>query len=136
MFPIELRIWDKVAKKMYFVDKGFYDSEYADYSFSIKVGDSRRWDIEKNDLIVTHYIGLEDTEGRKLFDGDLMKDRNGNIRDIHWGVKEAGWCSKCLSDTGSHPEFDNERISYGWILTRDCKKFGNVFANPEIEIKV
>lgn len=87
---------------------------------------------EYTKLIPLFFTGFHDKNEKELYAGDLFKDKNGNIRDIHWSDKEGGWCSKCLSDDGEHPECDDERVSSAWFVMRDCEYIGNINLDPEI----
>lgn len=112
-------------------DVGIFKFDLMQYT---GLNDATRWEElaenEREEWIEKWERG--DWKGKPIYGGDIFKDRWGNIRDVHWWNVMGGWCSKCHSDTGSHPEFDHERISQGWITMKGCKLIGNIHEHSHL----
>ncbi len=72
---------------------------------------------------ICQYIGLIDKNGRKIFEGDIIKC-GGNLV-VTWNDKFAGWC---LTKEGwLYNHFFGEACE-----SKDCEVIGNIFDNPEL----
>lgn len=141
MYPIEIRAWDKVVKKMYSSENVGYDCEYAEYSLRLNVDDDddRRWNLKDEDLIVTQYTGIKDKNEIKLFDRDMVKF-DEYVCDIRWYQygwfmffkqtgkdKKESWLT-LAADMPIHP-FKDGRLP---DKNNKLEKIGNMFENGEL----
>lgn len=126
-------------REIKFRGKSFVDNDWT-YGFLVVEGSSMwinhhfikgEWKRVKPET-VGQFTGLFDKNGKEVYQSDLGWDSNGNLYEIAWMDREAGWGVKNLTDTGEHPECNPFSISYGWVKTRKFEVIGNVCKNPDI----
>lgn len=78
---------------------------------------------------VGQYTGLTDKNGKKIFEGDILRHADGNILKTVWNDRKYGFAAQCVK---------------GSILLQGCKwglceygsdqveVIGNIFDNPEL----
>ena len=134
------RLWDKVNKEMLFADDPLDWLMQAKNELDVWYDPDREWN--KDDLIRMDSTGYKDTNGRNVYDGDIIKcrDRCGNekVDEVIWGSYSDGefvnnvecWLLREMevplsdheAETIGHNSFTIERI-------------GNIYENPELTIK-
>ena len=78
---------------------------------------------------VGQYTGIVDKNGTKIFEGDIVKDRKGNVGYIAFLMQDAGWAIVW--------EYYDSRMGH---RTRNCscttdqtlEVVGNIYDNPEV----
>jgi hypothetical protein len=129
---IKFRGWDTVKKIMYSAEEMGADelTLNPDGRGFVNVNScSPKLSLYCPHIIPLESTGLADKFADELFQADLGKDLRGNLYEIVWMDREAGWGAKNLSDTGEHPECNPCRISYGWLKMQRFEKVGNVYEN-------
>lgn len=91
----------------------------------------------KEEVIITHFTGQFDKQGRKIFGGDILKvcwiddSCRGNIKEnliVSWGEKEAAWITDSKRGIGKYFGLS----CFGDKVTTEI--IGNIFENPELII--
>ncbi len=118
MRKIKFRAWDEEQKMMIYQNKGYTEIDTL-FGFRPQYDDGCRG---KRDLfIVMQFIGVEDTKSKEMYEGDIVKDNQGNIGEvfylnhsfaIRWKRKDGSW------DTDS---------CFGY-----AEVIGNTHQNPEL----
>ena len=131
MREIEFRIYDKELEKMIYLDDEDYDyrpplvfrldqvfrkdSQYNDYE-----------DFEWNDISdrveIMQYTGLKDKNGKKIFEGDIVKTYNNEKCIVKYNYNQFG-----LSVV-------DKSKPYGWVdfIVYNLEVIGNIWDNPEL----
>ncbi len=136
MREIEFRIYDKELEKMIYLDDEDYDyrppltfrleqvfrkdNNYNDYE-----------DFEWNDISdrveIMQYTGLKDKKGKKIFEGDIVKDEYCIYEVVYdrngYYVNVVKLLKACGTDIG---------LLYDLSDYKDLEIIGNIWDNPEL----
>ena len=77
---------------------------------------------------VGQYTGLTDKNGKKIFEGDIVKTKTGRLCEVYWfnSPKLSGWDLNPL-------EFEHNAPSgYDLFLSENLEVIGNIHDNPEL----
>jgi uncharacterized phage protein (TIGR01671 family) len=116
--PIKFRAWDKDNKKM---QTYFEITSQGIIKKPVNLGFVNHENRELKHYELMQFTGLLDKNGVEIFEGDIIKDPQGNVGKVfytpasylvNWHRKDGSW------------ETDN-CIGYGEVI-------GNVFENPEL----
>ena len=143
MRAIKFRVWDKADKKdLYTESQGFVivptmpsygvTIPYKNHSNPDNI-DEECFDWADADLLMgryelEQYTNVKDKNGKEIYEGDIIKESNGWIHDVHWSEDEVGSCGCCIDEfwgTG----FVISNHSYPSI----CEVIGNIHTNPELK---
>jgi YopX protein len=112
--PIEFRVWKDYEKEMtpsYLIDQ------------SELLYELNNWQ-EKIPPIPLQFTGLHDRNGKKIFEGDILKDNDCNdIGDVKWHMESAHFYIEWLgSDFLNMDDSD----------LKSCEIVGNIYQHPEL----
>ena len=131
MRDIQFRAWD-VDKKRYWESAGFCDSDCGRTVIqeALMVGGGERlstWDGQKTRMILEQYVGVKDKNGRKIFEGDLVK---ATIEQILDDVKVTGVVE--IEDGNATLVIDKYGCSVLLSILEEFEVIGNIHQNPEL----
>lgn len=98
------------------------------------------WDINGIDFYdvkpntICQYTGLTDKNGKKIFEGDVVKDSAGVCGEVKFGLYAAGFSISDNINQGFYVEFPEKslyRKELGYWRNK-IVVVGNVFDNPEL----
>lgn len=78
---------------------------------------------------VGQYTGLTDKNGKKIFEGDVVKDDWGKIYKVFYVLHSCAFMVNCSNPPNEY-EKGNYRIGEAWCGT--IKVIGNIHDNPEL----
>ena len=121
MRDIEFRAWDKVNQWM---DDDFWiGADGLIYDYPKRSYDTPNVEIEKtNNFIIMQYTGLKDKNGTKVFEGDFIKTKHGNLKVIY---SEDIAAFEAVSKSGS-------RSLYGYQKEKDIEVVGNIHEHSHL----
>ena len=68
---------------------------------------------------IGQYTGLKDKNGKKIFEGDIVKSKYGVFKSkVEWNDSFCGFLPFCNNDTG--------------IFADECEVIGNIYENKEL----
>lgn len=119
MRTFKFRAWDSKNKKFPFI--GFHI-----------IGECTVFNLvnqyrleEFNDLVIEQFIGLKDTDGIEIYEGDIVQSHfpDRKLYQIIWSDEDAAFITKGTDGSGS---FLNP------IYTLNFTVVGNIHENPEL----
>ncbi len=123
MIVIKFRAWIKKEKEMHEVCD-LYKQNNNEYGISVENSGDNYY---AEDIILMQYTGLEDKNGKEIYEGDIVKYEGEN-----WDV------AYCNSYSCGRYELDKYEEGRGGTLTTDCENWfkteviGNIYGNPEL----
>ncbi|WP_257593864.1 YopX family protein [Lactiplantibacillus plantarum] len=129
---IKFRAWDNLLNKMLVVYRSSFDGPVDGVQVHCYLDDrgaegSTEYAYDGDGLILEHFTGLKDVNGKDIYEGDILKTKAGLIQIVEQGILDSdrkniisGFYANNLSDEKPHTfSYDDEVI-------------GNVHANPEL----
>lgn len=129
---IKFRAWDDLLNKMLVVYRISFDGPVDGVQVHCYLDDkgaegSTEYAYDGDGLILEQFTGLKDVNGKDIYEGDILKTKDGLIQIVEQGILESdrnniisGFYANNLSDEKPHTfSYDDEVI-------------GNVHANPEL----
>lgn len=132
MREIKFRAWDFEYKEMIYLENSglqYYDFE-GSYSLGFTVdGYDGFWAHEQypeatkkaSKFPIMQFTGLKDSQGKEIYESDLIKDNDGKIWEVIWF--QLGWTLQSLDD-----EDDTLPMADFW----EYNLIGNIYENPEL----
>jgi len=139
---LEFRIWDIANKK--WIKHGWTNDTYQTEYFIDVNGGVRELNYDSLDIvenvILQQYTGLQDKNGKKIFDGDILKIVcTGTIllfctgtyfASVCWDDRKLGWFLKIVPNTvDKYKRFNSDFCVDSY---RSYEVVGNVFENPDL----
>ena len=116
---IKFRVWDKDAKKMHPVGNINFDPELGVSIENYDVPTFAVTPIYQPHLVLLQYTGREDKNGKESYEGDILRDDDGDLFTIEYDDDEAGFFANSQDTSASIRDVDGEVI-------------GNIYENPEL----
>ena len=96
----------------------------------------RAWDNPNNfefwyegkEAILMQYTGLEDKNGKEIYEGDLIQNEDGRICEVRWHQKSGQWDS-FVRKTIKHDSSNGFSPEEWWHC---IEAIGNIHENPEL----
>ena len=120
MREIEFRAWLKNEKKIVDVFVLAFDNQGIEYLD--EVGDIKRELFDNIELI--QYTGIKDKNDKKIFEGDIVKCKIGNV-DFEGYVYFYGGRFEFI-------DFEDDEETEFLCYCDDLEVIGNIYENPEL----
>lgn len=85
------------------------------------------WEVDPE--TIGQYTGLTDKNGKKIFEGDIVKDDWGKIYKVFYTFYSCAFMVNCSNPPNEY-EKGNYRLGRAWCGT--IKVIGNIHDNPEL----
>jgi uncharacterized phage protein (TIGR01671 family) len=113
---IKFRAWDRKNKAM------FFSGEIVIY-LDGTIFEWQMQDLEPTKNIeIMQFTGLKDKTGKDIYEGDVVKNKRGNVYSVIW--KNCGF----FFDEKSETMLINHTIIYDW----EVEVIGNIYENLEL----
>jgi uncharacterized phage protein (TIGR01671 family) len=137
MRELTFRIFDKKNKRMIDncglvdIDSTRYDFECEDFVFSIN-----GYEIYKSDMVVNLYTGLNDTKGKMIYEGDIIRikfitHRTNRINIFH-PIDRYSEHLKVIEVKFDKGMFNIAKFYNYPHIVEECEIIGNIYQNPEL----
>ncbi len=117
---IKFRAWHKALEEY------VKDHEWMHYGVQVVCGE-----ISSDFHIIEQFTGLHDSQGKEIYEGDIMHDPddNENPFSVFWCDQSAQWQTACKeSESCSIFEMTEALVEFA----PSCEIIGNLHENPEL----
>ena len=128
---IKFRAWLSVSKKMFYVRKiqfekdKFTNDGYVWLDNSQNQSDDGQVDLSLVKL--SQYTGLKDKNGKEIYEGDIVKDKDGLLFVVGWGEDTAQFSTYPLDKDN-----DDHRERFNGEQSDDFEIIGNIYENKNL----
>lgn len=127
MSRIKFRVWDRATKKMHICGEDQHDSLYIHEDctvsyYNLQNGSGSDDNPSEDGYNLMQFTGLNDINKSDIYDGDLLRDSDGNVLEVKWQPFSASWA---LWGKRSRFLFAHRCIDLLEII-------GNIHENPEL----
>lgn len=112
MREIKFRAWDTV-------DKDFWQGILLLPDMPIMYFPPK-FKQNEHPLVWQQYTGLKDKNGKEIYEGDILQNRNGVFSEVKWDLEQSRWLSLSFGMTQKAIQRDKLFI------------IGNIYENPEL----
>ena len=107
MRNIKFRAWNKQTKTMGYLDYIWNDHWYSNPTGEKDLG-TAVWDNSnivfpggwEHKFELMQFTGLKDSDGKEIYEGDLVKSHTGRICEIRWFEGNGMWDTTAVNDEG------------------------------------
>lgn len=118
----KFRAWDRLTGKMFPV--GIIDCSIQ----AVYIEEPNGLDSCRNfdEIELMQSTGLKDKNGKKIYDGDVLKTSDGELAKVVWNKELACWEAEFLSEIVDLSEVADVKSNRS-----DCETVGNIYENTE-----
>lgn len=118
----KFRAWDRLTGKMFPV--GIIDCSIQ----AVYIEEPNGLDSCRNfdEIELMQSTGLKDKNGKKIYDGDVLKTSDGELAKVVWNKELACWEAEFLSEIVDLSEVADVKSNRS-----DCEIVGNIYENTE-----
>ena len=118
----KFRVWDRLTGKMFPV--GIIDCSIQ----AVYIEEPNGLDSCRNfdEIELMQSTGLKDKNGKKIYDGDVLKTSDGELAKVVWNKELACWEAEFLSEIVDLSEVADVKSNRS-----DCEIVGNIYENTE-----
>jgi uncharacterized phage protein (TIGR01671 family) len=131
MREIKFRAWFPKRKEM--IEPDFITSNgiavQSDPGEGMSTYDGERWgSVESTTLILMQYTGLKDKNGREIFEGDIVRKFNDDLKEVCF-FDDLGYDQSLGKASGFYVDHELEYYDGG---PSTWEVIGNIYENPEL----
>lgn len=137
MRKIKFRSWDYNSKSMVYLNELKVQNGEIEYLLTMdkngemfviwqQVTDIPGGKLESSGGLnnLMQYTGLNDKNGKEIYEGDIFKDADGSLFKVSYDVEELIYIVNCIGE------------DYSWNISRfktdEFEVIGNIYENPEL----
>lgn len=138
MREIKFRAWDLLNKSMCeVVELAWMKSGLRAYGPGYHIGNE--WvtydgpDDIKSSIVLMQFTGLLDSEGKEIFEGDILGYGNYRVFSVYWDSEAAAWSVIHILRTKEHGIIPGRNLLLKSVFNYgNIKIIGNIYESPEL----
>lgn len=121
---VKFRAWHTIEKEM--LHNFWLDSkDGAIQAWKDTIGTNGDGEQYSQDYILMQYTGFRDKNGKEIYEGDIVKIKEGAIFEVKWFAEKVMYCLAFIPE--GHRAFNLTSTSI-----RGYEIMGNIYENPEL----